>query len=73
MVEAEEKYLGIKDWWLSSKTDSKDSLQKLDDWLDFWHFQYQQWGGFLELVKNMPPSISIFLLDCLPFIHRQVH
>ena len=52
IAEAEERYLGIKSWWLSLRATSEGSLCELDDWLGFWHFQYRQWGGLLELVSD---------------------
>jgi len=56
MVKAEEKYLGIKGWWLASRATSKEALCKLNyDWFGFWHFRYRQWGGFLELVSQIAP------------------
>jgi len=55
MAEAEERYLGIKVWWLSSRAASEEALRELDDWFGFWHFRYRQWGGFLELVSQIAP------------------
>jgi hypothetical protein len=63
MAEVEERYLGIKGWWLSSRAALEDSLRELDDWLGFWHFRYRQWDGFLELVRHTPPQISISLFN----------
>jgi hypothetical protein len=62
MLEAEELYLGIKAWWLSSRAASEEGLYELDDWLGFWHFQYRQWDGFLVLISNIPvsPTVNLF-------------
>ena len=49
--EAEELYLGIKGWWLSSRAASEEAVRELNDWLGFWHFRYRQWGGFMDMVQ----------------------
>lgn len=50
IAEAEDRYLAIRSWWLSSGAATEDHLQSLDLWLAFWHFRYRQWGGFMQLV-----------------------
>jgi hypothetical protein len=47
-------YLKIKEWWFSFGTTLVQGLSRLELWLAFWHFRYQQWGGFMQLVKYSP-------------------
>ena len=61
MDEAKTRYLAINSWWLSSGANSEEALQELELWLAFWHFQYRQWGGFMQMVLYL----LSFLLECL--------
>jgi hypothetical protein len=51
MEEAESRYFAIRAWWLSLGTAFKDAIQDLNLWLAFWYFQYQKWGGFMQMVS----------------------
>ena len=51
MDQAEQRYLAIRSWWLSSGATTEDALHHLDHWLAFWHFRYRQWGGFMDMVR----------------------
>jgi hypothetical protein len=51
LEEAEERFLAIRAWWLSSGATTEGGLPNLELWLAFWHFRYLQWGGFMELVS----------------------
>jgi hypothetical protein len=56
MDEAESRYLVIRAWWLSSGAASEDAIRDLNLWLAFWHFQYRQWGGCMQMVS--PSSLA---------------
>ena len=51
MLEAETRYLAIKAWWTFSNCTFEEGLKHLQLWLAFWHSRYQQWGGYMELVR----------------------
>ena len=36
----------IKAWWYSSSGVSETGLKEMNDWLNFWHFRFHQWGSF---------------------------
>ena len=36
----------IKAWWYSSSGVSEIGLKEMNDWLNFWHFLFHQWGSF---------------------------
>ena len=38
LAEAEERYLVIRVWWLSSGATTMEGLPNLELWLTFWHF-----------------------------------
>ena len=44
--------LAIRSWWLSSGAAVEEALHHLDHSLAFWHFQYHQWGGFMDMVSE---------------------
>jgi hypothetical protein len=61
MDEAESKYLAIRAWWLSSRAASDDAIRDLNLWLAFWHFQYHQWGGCMQMVS--PSSLAYLVIQ----------
>ena len=61
LEEAEERYLAIRSWWLSSGATTDEGVVRLDLWLAFWHFRYRQWGGFMDLVGlHFAPGLFAF-------------
>jgi hypothetical protein len=60
---AESRYLAIWTWWLYSGVASKDAICKLYLSLAFWHFQYCQWDGFIQIVS--PPSLVYVVLQII--------
>ena len=40
----------IKAWWYSSGGVSETGLKEMNDWLNFWHFWFHQWGSFTSEV-----------------------
>jgi hypothetical protein len=34
----------IKAWWFSSGSVSESGLKELNNWMDFWHFRFEEWG-----------------------------
>jgi hypothetical protein len=40
--EANSKLASIKAWWFSSGAVSESGLKELTNWIDFWHFRYEQ-------------------------------
>jgi hypothetical protein len=52
-TEAETHYHAIIRWWHSSGATTDEGLHRLELWLAFWHFQYHQWGGFMQLVSTL--------------------
>jgi hypothetical protein len=61
MDEAESRYLAIRAWWLSSGAASEDAIRDLNLWLAFWHFQYRQWGGYMQMVS--PSSLAYLVIQ----------
>ena len=70
MDEAETWYLAIRAWWSSSEATSEIGLKHLELWLAFWHFDYRQWSGFMELVSIDQFTFFLFILI---FFHKDVH
>ena len=42
--EADSAMEAIRVWWFSSSAVSESGLKELNDWLNFWHFRFHQWG-----------------------------
>ena len=42
----------IRAWWFSSGAVSESGLKELNDWLNFWHFRFHQWGSFVSEVRS---------------------
>jgi hypothetical protein len=40
----------IKAWWFSSDSVSESGLKELNNWMDFWHFRFEQWGSHISEV-----------------------
>jgi hypothetical protein len=41
----------IKAWWFSSGAASEMGLKELTNWINFWHFRYEQWGSHISQVS----------------------
>ena len=51
---AKTKYLVIRSWWLSFGAATEEDILGLSEWLDFWHFHYKQWGGYIFVASASP-------------------
>jgi hypothetical protein len=41
----------IKAWRFSSGSVSEAGLKELNNWMDFWHFRFKQWGSHISHVS----------------------
>jgi hypothetical protein len=48
----------IKAWWFSFGAVSEDGLKELTNWIDFWHFRFEQWGSHISQVNYSIPNVS---------------
>jgi hypothetical protein len=46
----------IKAWWFSSGVVSEAGLKELTNWVDFWHFRFDQWRSNLSQVPRSVPN-----------------
>ena len=58
MDDAKTKYYVIRSWWLLSGAATKEGILGLLEWLEFCHFRYRQWGGYM-LHSNLYYLISL--------------
>ena len=47
-IDADTAMEAIKALWYSSSGVSESGLKELVDWINFWHFQFHQWGSFIS-------------------------
>jgi hypothetical protein len=71
-VEANDLYATIHCWWLSSRAASKAGIHELANWLNFWHFHVNQWGGFMVHV-SISPTNFLWLLVSLVYSKLEFH
>ena len=51
--DADAAMASIKAWWFSSGAISESGLKELHDWINFWHFRYNQWGLHISQVNEI--------------------
>jgi hypothetical protein len=59
LSDADAAMASIKAWWFSSRAVSESGLKELHDWINFWHFRYNQWGSHISQVRVREISSSV--------------
>jgi hypothetical protein len=69
LEEVDLRYATIQSWWYLLRATNEGAIHKFNNWLGFWHFCVQQWGGFMLDVSysKVLYSTFIFYLSFLTF------
>jgi hypothetical protein len=51
--DADAAMVAIKAWWFSSGAALEAGVKELNNWINFWHFCYHQWGSHISQVRTV--------------------